>query len=143
MKLNLKHVIQTKMTYPDGNCFAACISMITSIPLEEIPNFASYTEENGNWWKDISDWLAPRGWGGVMITDKAMEENKADFYGARITGIPFILTGKSPGGDWNHCVVQWEEEGELLQLDPHPRNKGVVEPLADVILLLPFKAFIK
>lgn len=143
MKLNINPLKQTKLSYPDGNCFAACIAMITHIPLEDIPNFASYTEANGNWWKDICDWLIPKGWGGVMITENAMQENQADFYGARILGVPFILTGKSPGGDWNHCVVQWEEDGETKQLDPHPRNKGVLKPIADVILLIPLKAFQK
>lgn len=127
------------MSYPDGNCFAACISMITRIPLEEIPNFASYTNPNaGNWWKDICDWLAERGWGGIMLTDVAMEENKADCYGFRQAGMPFILTGKSPGGDWNHSVVQWLDEGDqVLTLDPHPRDVGVHRPLADIIILVP------
>lgn len=144
MKLNIKHLTQTKMGYPDGNCFATCIAMITGIPLEEIPNFASYTEANGNWWKDISDWLSPRGWGGIMITEEAMKENKADFYGFRITGMPFILTGKSPGGNYNHCVVQYEnKDGTTFELDPSPSRKGVLEPIADVVILVPLKVWIK
>jgi len=30
--LKLKHIRQTKQGYPDGNCFAACIAMITLVP---------------------------------------------------------------------------------------------------------------
>ncbi len=135
---------QTKLGYPDGNCFATCIAMITGIPLGEIPNFASYTNPSaGNWWKDICDWLVPLGWGGIMITNQSIDENKADFYGFRNLGLPFIVTGKSPSGDWNHCVVQWEENGDMRQFDPSPSNKGILEPVVDVVILVPIRAYQK
>lgn len=76
-----------------------------------------------------------------MITDKAMSDNVADCYGFRSCGMPFILTGKSPSGDWNHSVVQWDEGDEVKQYDPHPRDKGVMAPLADIIILVPLRAY--
>lgn len=143
MKINLKRIEQTKLGYPDGNCFATCIAMITGIPLEQIPNFASYTNPNaGNWWKDICDWLVPHGWGGIMITNEAMDKNIADCYGFRQVGMPFILTGKSHGGDWNHSVVQWDTEEGTVELDPSPSRKGVKEPLVDIIILVPLKSYV-
>ncbi len=36
----MKPVNQTKMTPPEGDCFAACITSILELPLNEVPNYS-------------------------------------------------------------------------------------------------------
>ena len=125
----MKPVDQTKFLAdykagPDqvGNCFPACVASILELPLEEIPNFCAYE----NWYEKANEWLNKRDLCIVLI--RGYDQDRA--------GLPCICiaTGKSPRGDFLHCVV-WKE-GRIVH-DPHPSRDGIVSNPEDMCYLVP------
>lgn len=53
----MNKVYQTKFGLKEGNCFEACVSTLTGIPIDKIPNF----NENGNWIHNFFVWMENRG----------------------------------------------------------------------------------
>lgn len=51
----MKPVEQTKLTYPDGNCFAACVATLLELPLEAVPDF-----KGDGWYDAWLEWLKLR-----------------------------------------------------------------------------------
>ena len=107
----MKPVNQTKMTPPEGDCFAACVASILELPLNEVPNYS----QGGEWWVEWNRWLSLRG---LYIIEFADKEGKGREY---LQGF-HIITGKSYSGDWNHSVVGYC--GKIVH-DPNPKKKGI------------------
>ena len=110
----MKPVEQTKLSYPDGNCFAACLASVLEVALEEVPCF------HGDGWLDrYNEWLAPRNLVLINLTYASAEGEP--WYPAGYS----LLAAKSPRGDWLHAVVCLD--GEVVW-DPHPqREMGIGE----------------
>lgn len=116
----MKPVKQKHLHNPDqgilGDCYRACISTITEIPLDELPDPNNY---------------------GVLNWDKYMEEvhhvlerydwelYAVDISKFKYEGLPIIASGLSPrstpGKQILHAVV-WDK---CLVHDPHPDNTGI------------------
>lgn len=107
----MKPVTQTKMTPPEGNCFAACIASILELSLDEVPNYS----QEGEWWVKWNRWLALRG---LYLIEFEVKEGKGEEY---LQGF-HIITGKSYSGDWNHSVVGFC--GTIVH-DPNPTKRGI------------------
>ncbi len=108
----MKPVNQTKMTPPDGNCFAACVASILELPLKEVPN---YITTEGTWWGKWNKWLKPRG---LYLLEVAKGNPETEEF---VKGY-HIITGSSFSGDWNHSVVGFN--GEIVH-DPSPKRLGL------------------
>ena len=110
----MKRVLQTKLG-PKGNCLNACVSMITNIPLEEIPEFKY--EEN-TWLVELKEWLEKKGY---VLTMLGHEKGSAYTVNAKFAkdyiDVPVIATGHTKkGSKILHAVVFYKNEC----FDPHP-----------------------
>lgn len=121
---------QTLFGNEEGNCYAACVASVTGIPLEEVPNFCL----KSTWLADSINWLRDRGWGVFYLYDVAGERSNLPGTVRWWSSYPCIVTGKSPRGDWLHCVV--DQGGEVVH-DPHPDKTGILPPTRDAILVYP------
>lgn len=98
-----------------GNCLQACFASLFELPLEEVPHFVSYSQDE--WWGVLEGWLAERNLGVVW--------GPLDFeagQGWAPLGVDVIVSGKSPRGEFNHVVIfrDW-----ALAHDPHPSGTGL------------------
>lgn len=111
----------------NGNCFAAVISSITEIPIEQLP-LIEETFERDDWHISLFGFLMQRGWiwrGGPEFKW---------FYGlgrmpeyitmAMVKDRPYLVTGKTERfeGQINHVCIY--VNGELYH-DPHPSGAGL------------------
>lgn len=98
-----------------GNCLAAALASVLELALDEVPNFSAIEGENREWFRAMEAWLRERGYGlGVWY----LADNPA-YYTSE--GVPLLVTGKSPRGDWNHTVVCVTRGDQLVyEHDPHP-----------------------
>lgn len=95
-----------------GNCWQTCIASVLDLPLETVPHFVDIDEQGGeDWWFHTIRWLRERG------LELYVSEDHLD------TGEYYLVTGKSPRGDFHHVVVY--KDGKLAH-DPHPSDKGVL-----------------
>jgi hypothetical protein len=103
--------MQTKFGPEVGNCFEACLSSITHLPIEPIPSY-----KGEGWFDKCNKYLAKHGLVLVMYGPKIFEvyKNLADLY--------CIAGGKSPRFNCNHAVVF--RKGKMVH-DPHPDNTGI------------------
>lgn len=110
-----------------GNCWAACLASILELDLAEVPNFCAYED----WWQRTIQWLNSRG---LHISWVAYEPGL-------LTAIHpvdyFIMTGKSPRGDFNHSVVGGSRNGTPPTMihDPHPSLAGIVGVPAELAFI--------
>lgn len=58
-------VYQTKYGLEDGNCFEACVSTLTGIPLDKIP----YFDSGGYWINNFFNWAREKGYKVIHIKD--------------------------------------------------------------------------
>jgi len=115
MKTEITRIQQT-ITGPKGNCFAACVSMVTGIPLEDIPNFS---ESKFNWHNHFYKWAQEQGYHilaffplhSVLEQDLTCEDN----------GYPIIVTGVTETNS-KHAVVQFNKK----IIDPQPSQAGLL-----------------
>jgi hypothetical protein len=91
-----------------GNCLQAAVASLFELPLQRVPHFAAYED----WETRYQAWLRDRG----IALDCVAASDYA------LAGVPLIVTGKSPRGDFNHVVI--ELDGQLYH-DPHPSGAGV------------------
>jgi hypothetical protein len=127
---DLSHQKQTIFGNGKGNCFAACIASLIGTPLAEVPNFCL----SESWLGDSIDWLRERGWGATFIYHQKPDHN-APVDCLLWSSLPLIATGRSPRGEWNHCVVV-DSAGKLVH-DPHPDNTGILTAPRDYLILFP------
>ena len=115
-----------------GNCYQAALASALELPLEEVPHFATFTED---WAEQSWDWLRQQGMartfyfgdalgtlGGPLCVAAATEYYGGQ--GCRAGGA--LRRGASPRGPFRHVVVLDLETGEM-QHDPHPSGAGLVE----------------
>jgi len=105
----MKNVDQTIFDPENGNCMAACVASILELPLPTMPNPHG---DDGAWYHEWIAFLKPHNL--QILIFQAGGEVRPWGYS--------ILCGKSPRGDWNHCVVCYN--GEMVH-DPHPDRTGV------------------
>lgn len=93
-----------------NDCLSACLASMLELPLSEVPVFAAA----GAQWKTALDaWLAQFNLQSVLLVDDVRQH---------IAG-PVVVCGKSPRGDFNHCVVY--QNGRMVW-DPHQTDKSGV-----------------
>lgn len=113
----MKFVNQRSLHKPEigqhGDCWAACISSLTEIPIEELPDVND--PKNSEWpsyWYTMWNFLKDRGFSLYC-------ENVNQFVG---NNGYCIACGKSPRGDFNHAVI-WNDG---IIHDPHPDKTGIL-----------------
>lgn len=124
------HQRHTDITTPEkGDCFATCIAMVLDLPQDDVPNFCS---SGVNWWWRFQGWLEERG---LVSIEVNLPPPPWRNLGALTPGVPVIITGKSPRGDWLHSVVAMTrgEEGFELLHDPHPEGGFIDGPIKHVM----------
>jgi hypothetical protein len=143
--------VQTRFGFPHGNCLMACVSSITEISLDNLPDLFDETcwfdpetrkwrhdYKDRDWWTVLREALNRRGWD-IMYRDVS----NLSVYAAR--GMPqgwSIACGPSPrakvvnsdGENAGHTVVCWN--GGVVW-DPHPSGDGLAGPVEDWIIMLP------
>lgn len=113
----MRRVYQTELG-PRGNCFAACVSMLTGVPLSQIPNFcAEYGE--GEWFAPFAAWLNARDLA-PLASEFSADSEMLD-WAARFGGrVPWIATGPIEACSALHSVVYL---GPNLFHDPSPEPR--------------------
>ena len=117
----MKPIDQTRFGSTDGNCFAACVASIFEIPIEDAPDVMRLD----NWYDAFADWLKPRGFYPLCFpcSDPSNGWAPAGLY---------ILSGKSPRGDFDHAVVA---KGSDIIHDPHPSRDGIKSRVDQIIFV--------
>lgn len=96
-----------------GDCFRACICSLLELPIEKVPHFATYPQDQ--WWSRVIDYMDAKGYKVFCgFGAQADPKDKALYY---------IATGTSLRG-FLHSVIY--REGKLVH-DPHPDGGGVVD----------------
>lgn len=95
-----------------GNCFQAALASVMELPLDDVPNFAGFPR--ATWQEELDAWLAARGLALLPLeTRRGMPWVPA--------GSWVLIVGRSPRGDFAHCIVGHVEEGMFAYAhDPHP-----------------------
>ena len=96
-----------------GNCWQTAIASVLDLPLETVPHFVQAHEDGVmDWWAYTLGWLNHHGY--VMYSlDRHVYTNEY-----------YLVTGKSPRGDFYHVVVY--QNGKMVH-DPHPDRTGVLD----------------
>ena len=97
----------------NGDCWRACVSSITGIDIEKLPdpNDSDFENEWSKYWTTMWELLQKKGFD-LYVQPVHLFKGE---------GKPVIASGKSPRGDFNHAVV-WNNG---IIHDPHPDNKGI------------------
>ena len=123
----MKPVSQTVFGNDKGNCLAACFASVLEIPIEKVPNYIGYE----NWFEKFDNFVAEHGY--RIFWYKMKKENEyEDILGFTAKNCYLIACGKSPRGDFDHCVIY--KNGEMAH-DPHPSNGGI-ENVKDIMILV-------
>lgn len=99
-----------------GDCWRTCIASILEVDRDDVPNFVEIEmedEESTAWWDATNEWLNERGFHLIEL-DLNVQNWAPDGY--------TILSGRSPRGEHNHCVVG---KGVEVVHDPHPEGGGL------------------
>jgi len=95
-----------------GNCWQTAIASVLELPMEAVPHFVQFHEDGIiDWWKFTVDWAWYRGYQ-MFVFDRHLYTNEE-----------YLVTGKSPRGDFHHVVVY--RNGKMVH-DPHPSGAGVL-----------------
>lgn len=103
-------VYQTKLGDPDGNCLAACIATIFSVPIDSVPDFG----QDSTWYENFERYCVET----LGVKPFDVDINKTSL-------IPpgyHIINGPSKNGDWWHAVVGYN--GKVIH-DPHPQGPAL------------------
>ena len=120
----MKPVQQTIFSKGKGNCYAACLATILELPLESVPNFCAM---KGDWMDQANQWLSRCDlalWEQSLAADGSIPG-----WNALTPGMPVIVSGKSPRGDFFHAVVgvyaRLPDGRHSLEYihDPHPDGR--------------------
>lgn len=114
----LEKVNQTVYAYGHGDCLMACLSTITGIKLDAMPNFGDsdlYSEDN--WFESLSNWVNENKDLSIIyfsVCDEWVEKLAPNTY--------YIGVGFTEGGREEHACVY---KGKELYHDPNPMNNGL------------------
>jgi hypothetical protein len=115
----IRRLRQTCFTPNTGDCFRTCVAMILDMDPAGMPNFCE-VRGKGEWWRLFQGWLDERHMTAVEV-NLTVDESKAPMMWVTM-GVPCILSGKSPRGNWLHSVVGEARgpDGWAYLHDPHP-----------------------
>ena len=112
--LSIQPVKQITFGEGHGNCWAACLASLLHMDVEMVPNFCG--DFAPDWFEKTQEWLRERGLYCVEIS--LCQEHQ---FVIPLPPVHVIITGKSPRGDFNHCIVGRVDGGEIVNAhDPHP-----------------------
>jgi hypothetical protein len=117
-----------------GNCFATCLASLLEVPVESVPNF--HADYPSTWWTETQKWLYARGFVAIEVFLRSDGHKVVDWAPA----VSCILTGKSPRGDFLHCVVgrtDPDNGGFAMVHDPHPDDTFIDGKPTRVLFLVP------
>jgi len=99
--MNLKLARQKQTIFGDdqGNCYTACVASALRTPLKELPNLC---HARGDWMLAANRTMRKFG---VALFDIRLDQLPLSEWSALSTGVPVILSGKSPRGDFSHAVL--------------------------------------
>jgi len=138
-------VTQTRVGYPEGNCFMAAIASVLEVSLDDLPDlFDECCEwhedgrwDHGDWWGVTRGAVRSLGWDIVYIPTK---DHKGVPPGYSIAGGPSprkdVVNGD--GKNAGHAVVCLD--GRMIH-DPHPSGDGLDGNVVDewyIFLVPPF-----
>lgn len=104
-----------------GNCLAACVASILELDIADVPNFAAIPGQDG-WWKALYEFVFSYGFHLYPVhPDHGAPE-----------GAYWIAVGKSPRGNYNHCVVA---HGKEIVHDPSGKAGPFLDGLAKELYL--------
>lgn len=108
---------------PLGNCWQTAIASVLELELDDVPHFVQVDEDGGdNWYYYTWFWLWYRGHQLVSV------------YRHLYNNEYYLVTGKSPRGDFHHVVVY--QNGKMVH-DPHPDGTGLLtEETFEVIRII-------
>ncbi|MDD4971941.1 MAG: hypothetical protein PHT07_21145 [Paludibacter sp.] len=96
-----------------GDCWMACISTLTGIPMDELPDVNDpMNAEWSSYWVTMWKFLQEKGFNLYCETVAQFKGNNEYC----------IASGKSPRGDFYHAVV-WNDG---IAHDPHPDRTGIL-----------------
>ncbi len=101
----MKPIYQTIFGGKEGNCMQAAIASILEIPLENVPHFMLYAEDE--WWNRFEEWAGQFGLQPIGI-DPGGDWKPRGWH---------LIIGGSPRGEFDHCVVGYA--GKPVH-DPYP-----------------------
>jgi hypothetical protein len=143
----VKPVDQTRLGFPEGNCFAACLASLMEIPLDQVPSVMGMDPEVPAWWPlHLDRWLSRYGLYGLYFVVQPSHIDIAALHGIYTNNSndlvwprgPCIALGRSPRG-YPHAVVACDQ---VLLHDPHPSRLGLVS-IDGYIVLIPFNPAIR
>lgn len=146
----MKPVYQTKQHNPpseNGNCFRACVASILEIDIDVIPHFEDM--DGDVWFKALTDWANTLNYI-VYCQSFYRNSNHSDQTRISLKNLMdlveigklsknyCVITGKSPRGDWDHCVVGLNG---CVVFDPwpfsvKPNKEEDLEDVLDCIFIL-------
>ncbi|KKN32459.1 hypothetical protein LCGC14_0813760 [marine sediment metagenome] len=134
----MKHVMQTIMIPPLGNCFSACLASMMGLEIEDVPSFCQHPL-----WQDrCNEWLRPRGYWYLDLNWDPQAKSIPWTTGTLVKGL-CVLSGPSPRSDYHHSVVGRIDCSEgLVELryvhDPYPKaDDAWLREIKCVGLLIP------
>ncbi len=121
-----------------GDCWRTSIACLLELPRDEVPHFIHEhggDENSTDWWYATVAFVetARPGWTLVCTQPVFPAYTNPEVAPDRV-----VLTGKSPRGDWLHCVLADATTGELMH-DPYPGAAGV-DSHVELALLVPKEA---
>ncbi len=130
-------VIQTVFGKDKGNCYSACIASLLELEIDAVPCFVR--DFRGKWYEEAQRWLGERG---LMTLRIVMPKEIKTGEDIRFDPLPDSLcmaTGKSPRGEFGHCVVGKIYLGFNFQMthDPHPDGCGIIGMPTRIEFILP------
>jgi hypothetical protein len=105
-----------------GDCFRCCVASLLELPIEDVPHFCDLPDPSVHWITRTQDWLYGRGLYYLQVNTIP--------HGWLLKKRPLIVIagGKSPRGNWGHCVVGELKRWDSFKMthDPHPSRAGIV-----------------
>ncbi len=90
-----------------GDCYRTCFAMIFDMNPEDLPHFVVLGMDREGTDKEVKGWLRERGFD--LFTLFFPGEHSLDAVAQTMDvynpTVPVIISGKSPGGEWNHSTV--------------------------------------
>ncbi len=129
---------------PCGDCWRTALAILLGIERDTVPHFLHLYQEpapedpnlSARWFTESQAWVEANVPGYVL---RSYEVKFPFWLDGRVPDRAYphvVLTGKSPRGVWNHCVVVDAVTGDLAH-DPHPAGGGVLDPFCDVLAVIP------
>eukprot|EP01063_Lacrimia_lanifica_P031487 TRINITY_DN51_c1_g2_i1.p3 TRINITY_DN51_c1_g2~~TRINITY_DN51_c1_g2_i1.p3 ORF type:complete len:137 (+),score=34.10 TRINITY_DN51_c1_g2_i1:385-795(+) len=115
----MKPVRQTDFSPGTGNALQACVATILDLDLDAVPNFIT---AEGGYLAAINAFVATKGLAFWKLP--IPQDGPLPWVTSAGSSVPCVVAGKSPRGDFKHCVVGTivghDPAGITFAHDPHP-----------------------